>query len=87
MKNFALLFLLLSSNILFAQKEGNNWCFGFYAGLNFNSGSPVAFTNSIMYNLDGVASISDANGNLLFYTNGVTFGIKTILLWLMVLVY
>ena len=71
MKIFYYYILFLSSNILFAQKEGNNWYFGWYVRLDFNSGSPVALANSAMYTRQVVASISDSNGNLLFYTNGL----------------
>lgn len=54
---------------LYAQKENNIWVMGYHAGLDFNSGSPVAIKTSIaaMY---GSASVCDASGNLLFYTSG-----------------
>ncbi|MES2394899.1 MAG: T9SS type A sorting domain-containing protein [Bacteroidota bacterium] len=68
---FCFLFYLVS-NFLFAQKENNIWHFGQNAGLNFNSGSPVAFTNSAMNLLGGSASICDSSGSLLFYTDGIT---------------
>ena len=55
-----------------AQKEANIWYFGSNAGVDFNSGSPVALTNSAMNTYEGCASIADANGNLLFYTEGET---------------
>jgi hypothetical protein len=58
-------------NTVFAQKENNIWYFGNHAGLDFNSGSPVALTNSSMFAIEGCSSISDASGNLLFYTNGI----------------
>jgi len=61
---------LLFSNVLFAQKENYIWYFGMFAGLDFNSGAPVALTNSAMNQGEGCSSISDGNGNLLFYTNG-----------------
>jgi gliding motility-associated-like protein len=57
---------------LFAQKEGNIWYFGSKAGLDFNSGVPVALNNSAMNASSGCATISDTGGNLLFYTNGQT---------------
>ncbi len=66
---FLCFFVLLQLN---AQKETNHWYFGNYAALDFNSGTPVALTNSAMYSIEACASISDANGNLLFYTNGAT---------------
>ncbi|MFK5854478.1 MAG: PKD domain-containing protein, partial [Bacteroidota bacterium] len=63
--------ILVFSNLL-AQNEANIWYFGGYAGLDFSSGSPVALTNSAMDQIEGCASISDNNGNLLFYTEGTT---------------
>ena len=55
-----------------AQKENNIWYFGYGAGIDFNSGSPVALTNGSMFTTEGCASIADSAGNLLFYTDGVT---------------
>ena len=57
-----------------AQSSGrfNNWYFGTNAGVSFSSGSPVALTNGALVTTEGSASISDENGNLLFYTDGVT---------------
>lgn len=68
------LFFFLSFFILiniFAQKEANNWFFGENAGLTFESGSPVAVTGGQLNTEEGCTSISDTNGDLLFYTNGV----------------
>ena len=67
---------ILSCNILFAQssltcKETNNWYFGNKAAITFNNGAPTALTNSQMVQSEGCASISDENGNLLMYTNGI----------------
>jgi gliding motility-associated-like protein len=62
---------LFSTMSVFSQgKQGNIWCFGSGAGLNFNSGSPVSFTGAQTSNLEGSATISDSAGNLLFYTDG-----------------
>lgn len=72
-KTFAFLFLFWQvSFLLWAQttKEFNNWYFGQNAGLNFNSGAPVPLTNGQLVTEEGCSSISDANGNLLFYTDG-----------------
>ena len=55
---------------LFAQNEGNIWYFGNNAGIDFNSGTPVALDDGAFQTYEGCASISDANGNLLFYTDG-----------------
>ena len=55
----------------FAQHpEANFWYFGNHAGINFNSGSPVPLGNGQLYTLEGCLSISDAGGNLLFYSHG-----------------
>lgn len=56
----------------YAQKEANNWYFGVTAGISFNSGTPIPLLNSSMNHNYGCATISDFDGNLLFYTNGMT---------------
>ncbi|MFM7401124.1 MAG: hypothetical protein ACKO4W_09500, partial [Bacteroidota bacterium] len=43
---------------------------GMGAALDFNPGAPVITTPSSMFSFEGSASIADANGNLLFYSNG-----------------
>ena len=50
----------------------SNWYFGTNAGITFNSGAPVALTDGALTTTEGVATISDNSGNLLFYTNGIT---------------
>lgn len=55
-----------------AQKQSNIWYFGKYGGLDFNSGSAVVLNNGAMNNFEGVSSISDRYGSLLFYTDGLT---------------
>lgn len=54
---------------LLAQSPFSNWYF-YNGGISFNSGTPVALTNSIMNQPEGCATVSDANGQLLFYTDG-----------------
>jgi PKD repeat protein len=54
-----------------AQKETNKWYFGNKAALDFSSGSPVSIANSSMVAIEGCSSAADAQGNLLFYTNGM----------------
>ncbi len=61
--------------VLFAQnKQANNWYFGQHAGITFNTedGSPQAVFDGQMNQNEGCASISDTDGNLLFYTDGRT---------------
>ncbi|MDD2965319.1 MAG: PKD domain-containing protein [Bacteroidales bacterium] len=55
-----------------SQNQANNWYFGNYAGVCFNSGSPVALSGSEMLTQEGCCTISDFYGNLLFYSDGVT---------------
>lgn len=59
---------------LISQGESNNWYFGTGAGITFNS-SPSSILNNgaNSFNaIEGAASISCPNGNLLFYTDGST---------------
>ncbi len=71
---FIALYCGLLPNLLAQYNTNQNkvWAFGYHAGLDFNSGSPIpistAFTS--MDAEEGCASVSDINGNLLFYTNG-----------------
>ncbi len=75
---FFFILLICSYQYIFSQsKTGNIWYFGSYAGLDFNSGAPVVIDDSAMGQWEGCASISDQNGNILFYTNGVTIWNKT----------
>lgn len=53
----------------FGQHEYDKWVFGNNLGLDFSSGSPVVF-NTTINAWDNAASISDENGNLLFYSEG-----------------
>ena len=62
--------VVLLSTLSYAQNEANIWYFGGNAGIDFNSGTPVALTNGTLFTAEGCASISDNQGNLLFYTNG-----------------
>lgn len=63
---------LLIYNIGFSQNEANIWYFGQNAGLDFNSGVPVPLLDGALNTDEGCTSISDSNGNLLFYTDGIT---------------
>ena len=51
--------------------EGNNWTFGWSAGIDFNSGTPASAICSLSTE-EGCSSISDTAGDLLFYTDGST---------------
>ncbi|MEP0369048.1 MAG: gliding motility-associated C-terminal domain-containing protein [Cyclobacteriaceae bacterium] len=55
------------------QPPSSQWYFGEQAAIDFSSGNGQAlFDDNIMYSPEGCASISDVEGNLLFYTNGST---------------
>ncbi|MFZ4634533.1 MAG: gliding motility-associated C-terminal domain-containing protein [Saprospiraceae bacterium] len=55
---------------IFAQKEGYIWHFGEKAILDFNGTGAFIGTTSSILTFEGSASICDADGKLLFYTNG-----------------
>lgn len=66
-----LVFLLLGLPLcVLAQREGENWHFGEGIGVRFTNGIPLRLPESAQFTLEGSASYSDAQGNLLFYTNG-----------------
>jgi len=68
-----LIYVFFASNlILFAQKEGNNWYFGNKAGVTFNTSPPSALTNGQLNTYEGCATMSNAKGRLLFYTDGIS---------------
>ena len=73
MKNliFSVLFMLICF-VSYSQNEANNWYFGENAGLNFSNDDPVPLLNGQLNTGEGCASISDTDGNLLFYTDGIT---------------
>ena len=72
MKKTLILSFLFCLNLVFSQGEANIWYFGGNAGLDFNSGSPVALTGSQMSTEEGCSTISNSSGQLLFYTDGIT---------------
>lgn len=69
--------MLFSSVVLYGQREAAIWYFGENAGLDFNGGAPVTLIDGQVRTQEGCAAISDFNGNLLFYTDGVTVWDRT----------
>lgn len=61
---------LFSNGFAQQAKAWNNWHFGWFASMTFNSGIPVETLGSNMISEEGCVSYSDDNGELLFYTNG-----------------
>ncbi len=73
MKNivFHIVFFFCIPFILQSQGETSNWYFGNNAGIHFNNdGSVTALTDGQLNTLEGCATISDSQGDLLFYTDG-----------------
>ncbi|MBG6132357.1 gliding motility-associated-like protein [Aquimarina sp. EL_43] len=64
--------LFFHYSLLYSQGEANSWYFGQNAGISFNTTPPTALTNGRVNTLEGCTTISDATGNLLFYTDGIT---------------
>lgn len=69
-KLFTLLITCGIISLATAQHEADKWFFGTGAALDFSSGSPIVIT-SPLNTTEGTAAVADANGNLLFFTNGV----------------
>jgi gliding motility-associated-like protein len=62
-------------NGLWTGKQAYNWYLYNNAGLNFDVSPPLALQDSQLqggFSNEGSSSISDSNGNLLFYTDGIT---------------
>jgi gliding motility-associated-like protein len=71
-KNFIIILTFITSIAAFSQGEANIWYFGENAGLNFNNCSPFAITDGELDTVEGCSTFSDPNGNLLFYSDGIT---------------
>jgi hypothetical protein len=52
-----------------SQNQNKKWFFGALAGLDFMTTPPTILTGG-MNTIEGCASIADAAGNTLFYTDG-----------------
>lgn len=72
-KPMVLLSLLLGGVSATAQyylPENSTWVMGNRTGLHFNGSAPQVISSAISSANEGAASVADASGNLLFYTNG-----------------
>ena len=74
MKYVVFFVILITSTLSFSQGEASHWYFGSGAGLIFDTNtdtvSPTSAAASTINTNEGCSSISDSNGNLLFYTDG-----------------
>jgi gliding motility-associated-like protein len=68
---YSILILLFFQGVkIDAQRQADNWVFGTRCYVNFSSGQPVPTNQNPYYFGSGASSMSDAFGNLLFYSNG-----------------
>jgi uncharacterized protein (TIGR02145 family) len=70
--NFITGLIILFPFLGFSQGEFNNWYFGVWCSITFNSGAPVNHPPSGMFENPGSAgaSVSDSAGKILFYSDG-----------------
>jgi gliding motility-associated-like protein len=68
---FGLSLILLTGHLpVFGQRENSNWYFGINAAINFpTTGAPTAVAGSAMNTYEATTTVSDGNGQLLFYSN------------------
>jgi gliding motility-associated-like protein len=57
---------------LVCAQQGNTWYFGNFSGLSFNATPPTPLSNGQLNTFEGSSSISNENGDILFYTDGTT---------------
>lgn len=67
-----IVFVFFVHDFLHSQMEANHWFFGNKASINFNTTPPTSMGGSQMNAWEGVASISNSAGQLMFYTDGIT---------------
>lgn len=77
MRHFLYIIFLFVYSTSFSQHETDNWFFGANLGLTFSTNPPSFLPVSAINTQEGCASISDAAGNLLFYSDGVSVWDKT----------
>ncbi len=58
------------SSSSYSQNQANVWYFGTNAGIDFNSGSPIAIANGDLVSREGSSIICNPNGNIKYYSNG-----------------
>lgn len=71
-----LLFLLLifgfsqTATTAQPQRRGNIWYFGWNNGLDFSYGRPVKIANARVNSIEGITTLCNEQGEVLFYSNG-----------------
>jgi gliding motility-associated-like protein len=71
LKFYITLSLIFLTAVCFSQNQNNIWYFGDKAGLNFNTNPPSTLNDGVFSHAEGISSICDVNGDLLFFTNGI----------------
>ena len=73
MKKFIALLLFLNFAVTYSQQQAANWYFGNNAGIHFDyiTDTVTPVNDGRLFTEEGCTSISDSNGDLLFYSNGV----------------
>ena len=77
------IYSLFANSKLYSQynlKENSNWVFGSYTGISFNNNTVSPITSGLSGRgawIEGTASVSDSNGNLLFYSSADSIWDKT----------
>ena len=71
-KTFTLITFVFFTFFSFSQKQTDKWYFGSNAAISFSSGSPTVIASGAMSPSEGCSVMSDALGNLLFYTDGLS---------------
>ncbi|MDX9790287.1 MAG: hypothetical protein RBT61_05620 [Candidatus Kapabacteria bacterium] len=68
-----MLVLIIIPTLMYGRNDAMNWFFGDKSAISFNTsdGEPIAIEGSLLSTLEGCSAVSDTNGNLLFYTDGV----------------
>lgn len=62
--------LAFDADLAAQTAERQNWYFGVRAGLSFSTATPTVLTDGMTTQVNATACMSDANGTLLFYTDG-----------------
>ena len=72
MRNLLVIVFFIHSNI-YSQGENNTWLFDLNRGIQFQSVVPVKLSSSQNFELanEAICTVSDSEGALLFYSNGV----------------
>ncbi|WP_452220427.1 T9SS type B sorting domain-containing protein [Lacinutrix salivirga] len=71
-KYLFLVFIAFCFQYSFGQNEAAIWYFGNNVGLDFTSGNPEVLTDGQLSTFEGCSTIATPDGDLLFYTDGIT---------------